>query len=71
MLTLSNRLSHKGNRGMCDKHQVTEEPCEAKVSSTVLKARRSGDTPTLANKTKVVNLLAKMFVNVLAIELWK
>lgn len=56
MLILSNRLSPMGNRGMCDKHQVIEEPCEVKVSSTVLKARRSGDAPTLANKMAPIRL---------------
>jgi hypothetical protein len=49
MLTPFNRLSPMGNRGMHEKHQVIEEPCEVKISSTVLEARRSGDTPTLAN----------------------
>jgi RNA-directed DNA polymerase len=29
-----------------DKHQITEEPCEAKVSRTVLKTSRSGDGAT-------------------------
>jgi hypothetical protein len=50
MLIPFNRLSPMGNRGMHEKHQVTEEPCEVKISSTVLEARRSGDTPTLANR---------------------
>ncbi len=30
--------------GMRDKHPVTEEPCEAKVSHTVLKTSRRGDS---------------------------
>jgi hypothetical protein len=46
---------------MHEKHQITEEPCEVKISSTVLEARRSGDIPTLANKTKVVLLHEKKF----------
>ena len=67
MLIPFNRLSPMGNRGMHEKHQVTEEPCEVKISSTVLEARRSGDTPTLANKTKAVPQHAKKFVAALGI----
>jgi hypothetical protein len=52
---------------MREKHQVTEEPCEVKISSTVLEARRSGDTPTLANKTKVGQQPAKKFAAALGI----
>ncbi len=66
MLIPFNRLSPMGNRGMHDKHQVTEEPCEVKISSTVLEARRSGDTPTLANKTRVDKPPARKSNNVLA-----
>lgn len=67
MLTLFNRLSPMGNRGMHEKHQITEEPCEVKISSTVLEARRSGDTLTLANKTKAAHQPGKKFVAALAI----
>ncbi len=31
---------------MCDKHQITEEPCELKGSSTVLKSSGGGDSFT-------------------------
>lgn len=66
MLILFNRLNPTGNRGMREKHQVTEEPCEVKISSTVLEARRSGDAPTLANKIKEVLKLERKFDDVLA-----
>jgi len=68
MLIPFNRLSPMGNRGMHEKHQVTEEPCEVKISSTVLEARRSGDTPTLANKTKVVLQHGKKFAAALVMS---
>lgn len=68
MLIPFNRLSPMGNRGMHEKHQVTEEPCEGKLSSTVLKARQGGDSLTLANKTKVERPHVKKFVVALAIS---
>jgi hypothetical protein len=36
----------QSGRGTSDKRHVTEEPCDAKASSTVLKPSRGGDTPT-------------------------
>jgi hypothetical protein len=36
-------------RGTCDRRQVVEEPCDAKVSRTVLKPSRSGDAPAQGN----------------------
>jgi hypothetical protein len=44
MLTLFNRLSPMGNRGMHEKHQVTEEPCEVKLR-IVLDKPNNGGTP--------------------------
>lgn len=38
---------------MTDKHQIVEEPCEAKVSSTVLKTNASGDTRIEFNQKRV------------------
>jgi hypothetical protein len=45
MLILSNRLSpYEWVRGMSDKHQIVEEPYEVKISRTVLKTSRTGDS---------------------------
>lgn len=59
MQTRSNRLSPNRNPNLkkegwvnevCnDKHQITEEPYEAKVSRTVLEARQGSDTLSLAS----------------------
>ncbi len=38
--------------GMLDKHQDIEEPCEVKVSSTVLKTNGVGDNLVEFNQTK-------------------
>ncbi|WP_446391306.1 hypothetical protein [Coleofasciculus sp. B1-GNL1-01] len=40
MITRSNRLTLTEGRGAHDKGQVTEEPCDGKLSRTVLKGRR-------------------------------
>jgi len=40
MITRSNRLTLIEGRGAHDKGQVTEEPCDGKLSRTVLKGRR-------------------------------
>ena len=40
MITRSNRLTLTEGRGTHNKGQVTEEPCDGKVSRTVLKGRR-------------------------------
>lgn len=50
MRILSSRLSPLcGQRGMSDNHQVIEEPCEAKVSRTVLEPRQGGDSLSLGS----------------------
>lgn len=36
--------------GMCDRHHVTEEPCAAKVASTVLETGGAGDGPAEFNR---------------------
>ncbi|MGC9503609.1 MAG: hypothetical protein ACP5D4_07705, partial [Baaleninema sp.] len=39
------RRQVRGSLGTHDKSQVVEEPCEVKVSRTVLKTSRVGDCP--------------------------
>lgn len=53
----SNPLSLSKTRCMSDKHQIVEEPCEAKVSSTVLKTNAGGDTRIEFNQQRVSSKL--------------
>jgi hypothetical protein len=43
--TVTMKRRRKTAAGMYDKHQAIEEPCEGKLSCTVLQPRRGGDTP--------------------------
>jgi RNA-directed DNA polymerase len=43
---LRKTTQEQSDHGTSDKRHVAEEPCEAKVSSTVLKPSRGGDAPT-------------------------
>ena len=54
MITRSNRLTLTEGRGTHNKGQVTEEPCDGKVSRTVLKGRREvAISPADPNKIMV------------------
>src|ERR671932_2317927 len=58
MITRSNRLTLTEGRGTHNKGQVTEEPCDGKVSRTVLKGRREvAISPADPNKIMVEWLL--------------
>ncbi|MFB2896527.1 hypothetical protein ACE1CI_26745 [Aerosakkonemataceae cyanobacterium BLCC-F50] len=57
MITHSNRLTLTEGRGAHDKGQVTEEPCDGKLSRTVLKGRREvAISPADPNKWMVGQL---------------
>ena len=43
--TATMKKRRKTAAGMHDKHQTIEEPCEGKLSRTVLQPSRGGDTP--------------------------
>jgi hypothetical protein len=45
---------------MHDKHQIIEEPCDAKVSCTVLKTSRAGDSLAEFNDQK--SAIAKTYI---------
>ncbi len=59
MPTRFSRLTPQVGRGMHHKHQVIEEPCEAKVSRTVLEPRQGGDSLSLGSGMLANHKLAK------------
>ncbi|HEY9611932.1 MAG TPA: hypothetical protein V6C93_21405, partial [Allocoleopsis sp.] len=64
MITRSNRLTLTEGRGTHDKGQVTEEPCDGKLSRTVLKGRRGvAISPADPNNMDSATRLQKILVD--------